>query len=135
MSLWLPRQSRTVLLARNYSRTFYPHRTRILLQSNSRSLSSIPRPLVQTRSKSTQADVSSVDPEKPAPPVPKEAPPAPLSTRVWKKVKHEVQHYWHGSKLLVSDVRIASKMQWKILHGETLTRRERRQVCNLFSSH
>lgn len=54
--------------------------------------------------------------------------PLPLSTRVWKKVKHEAQHYWHGSKLLVSEVRISGRLQWKILHGESLTRRERRQV-------
>ncbi|KAF8636539.1 hypothetical protein AX17_003351 [Amanita inopinata Kibby_2008] len=52
----------------------------------------------------------------------------PLTTRVWKKVKHEAQHYWHGTKLLVSEVRISAKLQWKILHGESLTRRERRQL-------
>jgi LETM1 and EF-hand domain-containing protein 1 len=49
-------------------------------------------------------------------------------TRVWKKVKHEAAHYWHGSKLLVSEVRISARLQWKILHGESLTRRERRQL-------
>lgn len=47
---------------------------------------------------------------------------------MWKKVKHEAQHYWHGSKLLVSEVRISARLQWKLLHGETLTRRERRQL-------
>jgi len=62
------------------------------------------------------------------PPVPKDTPKPPLSTRVWKKVKHEAQHYWHGTKLLVSEVRISSRLQWKILHGEVLTRRERRQL-------
>jgi LETM1 and EF-hand domain-containing protein 1, mitochondrial len=50
---------------------------------------------------------------------------------VWKKVKHEAQHYWHGSKLLVSEVRIASRLQLKILRGGNLTRRERRQVSLL----
>ena len=54
---------------------------------------------------------------------------APLMTRVWKKVKHEAAHYWTGTKLLVSEVRISTRLQWKILHGESLTRRERRQVC------
>ena len=53
---------------------------------------------------------------------------AALPTRIWNKVKHEAAHYWHGSKLLVSEVRISARLQWKILHGETLTRRERRQV-------
>jgi LETM1 and EF-hand domain-containing protein 1 len=56
-------------------------------------------------------------------------PQGPLATRVWKKVKHEAQHYWHGSKLLVSEVRIAARLQLKILRGGSLTRRERRQVC------
>ncbi|EJD05916.1 MRS7 family protein [Fomitiporia mediterranea MF3/22] len=52
----------------------------------------------------------------------------PLGTRIWKKVKHEAAHYWNGSKLLVSEVRISARLQWKILHGEALTRRERRQL-------
>lgn len=56
--------------------------------------------------------------------IPKE----PTLTRVWKKVKHEANHYWSGTKLLVSEVRISSRLQWKILQGETLTRREKRQV-------
>ncbi|THH02975.1 hypothetical protein EW145_g6640 [Phellinidium pouzarii] len=49
-------------------------------------------------------------------------------TRAWTKVKHEAAHYWHGTKLLVSEVRISARLQWKILHGEILTRRERRQL-------
>lgn len=65
---------------------------------------------------------------KASPPAPKEEPKEPLGTRVWKKVKHEAQHYWHGSKLLAKEVRISARLQWKILHGESLTRRERRQV-------
>ncbi|KAH9063824.1 LETM1-domain-containing protein [Lactarius deliciosus] len=43
------------------------------------------------------------------------------------KIKHEAQHYWHGSKLLATEVRISTRLQRKILQGETLTRRERRQ--------
>lgn len=65
---------------------------------------------------------------KPTPPTLKEEPKEPLGTRVWKKVKHEAQHYWHGSKLLAKEVRISARLQWKLLHGEILTRRERRQV-------
>ena len=67
-------------------------------------------------------------PGKAAPPQPPSIPQAPLSTRIWKKVKHEAQHYWHGSKLLAAEVRISARLQWKLLHGESLTRRERRQV-------
>lgn len=52
----------------------------------------------------------------------------PLLPRVWKAVKDGASHYWHGSKLLVSEVRISGRLQWKLLHGEALTRREKRQV-------
>ncbi|KAI6039967.1 MRS7 family protein [Pisolithus marmoratus] len=44
---------------------------------------------------------------KPSPPTPKED--APLLTRAWKKVKHEAQHYWHGTKLLVSELKRATQ--------------------------
>ncbi|TIC23631.1 LETM1-domain-containing protein [Wallemia mellicola] len=52
----------------------------------------------------------------------------PLSTRVWGKVKHEAQHYWHGSKLLAKEIRISARLQARLLRGKTLTRRERRQL-------
>ncbi|KAL5490386.1 YLH47 [Sanghuangporus weigelae] len=56
------------------------------------------------------------------------APKEPLGRRIWKKVKHEAAHYWNGSKLLVQEIRISARLQWKLLHGESLTRRERRQL-------
>ena len=58
----------------------------------------------------------------PAEPIP------PLMSRVWTKVKHEATHYWHGTKLLASDIRISSRLLASLLRGKTLTRRERRQV-------
>jgi hypothetical protein len=51
-----------------------------------------------------------------------------LKTRIWEKVKHEAAHYWHGSKLLVSEVRISMRLVSQLLKGKTLTRREKRQV-------
>ncbi|RDB21009.1 LETM1 and EF-hand domain-containing protein 1, mitochondrial [Hypsizygus marmoreus] len=93
-----------------------------------RLLSSKPSPQSNSAPKSSLPSDPSTSPDvKPTPPV-KDVPQLPLSTRVWKKVKHEAQHYWHGTKLLVSEVRISSRLQWKILQGETLTRRERRQL-------
>ncbi|KAI0648254.1 LETM1-domain-containing protein [Trametes meyenii] len=141
MSLWLPRSS-TSLLVRAYSRNA-PLGVRTLAlaaQQNSR-LSPPVYPLFvlaqpqriqgtqlgserRLHSSPSQNDASTG--EKPLPPAPKEE--APLATRVWKKVKHEAQHYWHGSKLLAAEVRISSRLQWKLLHGESLTRRERRQL-------
>ncbi|KXN82064.1 LETM1 and EF-hand domain-containing protein 1, mitochondrial [Leucoagaricus sp. SymC.cos] len=126
MSLWLPASS-AALRARPYSRLSplllrpYAHSHRAFLPTQRRFQSTQPPP--QSSSTSTLSDET-----KSSPPAPKEAPQAPLGTRIWKKVKHEAQHYWHGSKLLVSEVRISSRLQWKILHGETLTRRERRQL-------
>ncbi|KAI0747640.1 LETM1-domain-containing protein [Daedaleopsis nitida] len=140
MSLWLPRAPPSHLL-RTCSR--HPHllvnvRTYALASLASRpplplshwSYEKLPQQVVSQRylhSTSPQNDTTpAANSEKPLPPAPKEE--APLATRVWKKVKHEAQHYWHGSKLLAAEVRISGRLQWKLLHGESLTRRERRQL-------
>ena len=47
---------------------------------------------------------------------------------LWQKVKDEAVHYWHGTKLLGLEIRISSKLTWKLLNGGHLTRREARQV-------
>jgi LETM1 and EF-hand domain-containing protein 1 len=51
-----------------------------------------------------------------------------LAVRVWDKVKKEAAHYWAGTKLLGQEIKISSKLLRMVLNGETLTRRERRQV-------
>ncbi|KAH9857644.1 LETM1-domain-containing protein [Lenzites betulinus] len=139
MSVWLPRSS-TSLIVRAYSRNA-PIGTRTLALASQHNFRLPLYPLYalghpQQRlelgsgrllhSSAPQNDVQPSASDKPLPPAPKEE--APLATRVWKKVKHEAQHYWHGSKLLAAEVRISSRLQWKLLHGETLTRRERRQL-------
>lgn len=48
---------------------------------------------------------------------------------VWQKVKKEAAHYWDGTKLLVAEVKISSKLALKMAAGYELTRREHRQVC------
>ncbi|TFY52643.1 hypothetical protein EVJ58_g9902 [Rhodofomes roseus] len=141
MSVWLPRTS-PALLARTASRQNQLVTLRVLAVSRSPHLPLTPlaasafsrryestRPSPENaRNASTSATEPSAEP-KPTPPTPKEpTDAAPLATRVWKKVKHEAQHYWHGSKLLGAEVRISSRLVWKILHGEILTRRERRQL-------
>ncbi|KAJ6596810.1 LETM1-like protein-domain-containing protein [Mycena vulgaris] len=139
MSLWLPRPS-PALLARSH-RTHLPAATSHLISSLalrpviSRSSGALLRTRRFQSSKSTPpsstsvpADPTKVADVKPSPPATKEPPKGPLLARAWKKVKHEAAHYWHGSKLLVSEVRISARLQWKILHGEALTRRERRQL-------
>ncbi|GIZ43778.1 hypothetical protein CKM354_000699300 [Cercospora kikuchii] len=47
---------------------------------------------------------------------------------MWEKVKHEAQHYWDGTKLLGTEVRISSKLAFKMAAGYELTRREHRQL-------
>ena len=146
MSVWLPRRpptllARHVVVARQGTSVLryqaYPS-TRLLAL---RALNTSP-PSPEPRNASTSArsthnsssphhDGPTAEPKAPPPPpAPKEisTAQAPLATRIWKKVKHEAQHYWHGTKLLVSEVRISARLQWKLLHGESLTRRERRQV-------
>lgn len=47
---------------------------------------------------------------------------------LWQKVKHEAQHYWDGTKLLGTEVRISWKLAFKMAAGYELTRREHRQL-------
>lgn len=52
--------------------------------------------------------------------------------RIWASVKKEASHYWHGTKLLGKEIRISARIQGRLLAGKKLTRRERRQVRNMF---
>ncbi|KAG1216983.1 hypothetical protein G6F35_009575 [Rhizopus arrhizus] len=45
-----------------------------------------------------------------------------------QKIKEEAVHYWHGAKLLGLEVRISSRLTYKLLQGAKLTRRENRQL-------
>lgn len=47
---------------------------------------------------------------------------------VWQKVKKEANHYWDGTKLLVTEVKISSRLALKMAAGYELTRREHRQL-------
>lgn len=118
MSLWIVRPSSSLII-RSLSRhhhVFYPRLISAVHRKHDSQLF--------IRSQSTSNAPTEKEP-KPSPPAPATL---PLKTRVWAKVKHEAAHYWHGSKLLAAEVRISSRLQWKLLHGETLTRRERRQL-------
>ncbi|GJE98143.1 LETM1 domain-containing protein [Phanerochaete sordida] len=141
MSVWLPRRSPTLLarhvvLARQFQGAPNHVLPRLLLH---RALNTSPDSRnASTSSHATNNPTSTAPadgptaepktPPTPAPPKEISTQKAPLGTRIWKKVKHEAQHYWHGTKLLVSEVRISARLQWKLLHGDALTRRERRQL-------
>jgi LETM1 and EF-hand domain-containing protein 1, mitochondrial len=132
MSLWLPRSSRIALtrsINHPASRSLISRRLPLIVGPASRTVGIQYLRLQSTdsRAQSTGSTVAAAE-TKSAPPAPAAPPKPPLPKRVWKTVKEGAAHYWHGSKLLVSEVRISARLQWKILHGESLTRRERRQV-------
>ncbi|KAK5079499.1 LETM1 domain-containing protein ylh47 [Exophiala xenobiotica] len=45
-----------------------------------------------------------------------------------QKIKKEVQHYWDGTKLLATEVRISSRLALKMAAGYEMSRRENRQL-------
>lgn len=45
-----------------------------------------------------------------------------------QKIKKEAQHYWDGTKLLATEVKISSKLALKMAAGYELSRRENRQL-------
>ena len=46
----------------------------------------------------------------------------------WKSIKEVADHYWLGSKLLWSDIKVATDIVGRILEGHSMTRRERIQL-------
>lgn len=52
-----------------------------------------------------------------------------LGKRIWD----ELLHYYHGFRLLIIDVGIASRLIWKVLNGKSLSRREYRQLVRTSS--
>ncbi|KAJ5475558.1 LETM1 domain-containing protein mdm28 [Penicillium diatomitis] len=47
---------------------------------------------------------------------------------IGQKVKKEIQHYWDGTKLLATEVKISSRLALKMAAGYELSRREHRQL-------
>lgn len=45
-----------------------------------------------------------------------------------QRVVDEIKHYYHGFRLLWIDTKTAARMVWRLLHGQVLSRRERRRV-------
>ncbi|KAM6113272.1 LETM1 domain-containing protein LETM2, mitochondrial [Phoenicopterus ruber ruber] len=45
-----------------------------------------------------------------------------------QKVVDELRHYYNGFHLLWIDTKVAARMVWRLLHGQVLTRRERRRL-------
>ncbi|CAN8101294.1 unnamed protein product [Discula destructiva] len=47
---------------------------------------------------------------------------------IGQKIMHELHHYWDGTKLLATEVRISSRLALRMAAGYELTRRESRQL-------
>lgn len=47
---------------------------------------------------------------------------------LYQRIVDELKHYYNGFRLLGIDIKIAGRMVWRLLHGQVLTRRERRRV-------
>lgn len=47
---------------------------------------------------------------------------------LWKKIRAELTHYYHGFRLLALDMKVSAKLIWRILQGYDLSRREHRLV-------
>ncbi|KAM6996361.1 LETM1 domain-containing protein LETM2, mitochondrial isoform 1-T1 [Passerculus sandwichensis] len=45
-----------------------------------------------------------------------------------QRVVEELKHYYNGFHLLWIDTKVAARMVWRLLHGQVLTRRERRRL-------
>lgn len=55
--------------------------------------------------------------------------------RIYQRIKDGVVHTFYGFRLFFTDIRISLRLTWKLVKGQALTRKERRQVwCALFSS-
>ncbi|KAG7219876.1 hypothetical protein INR49_018793 [Caranx melampygus] len=51
----------------------------------------------------------------------------PVRRTLRQRVIDEIKHYYHGFRLLWIDTTIAGRMLWRVLNGNALSRRERRQ--------
>ena len=47
---------------------------------------------------------------------------------IGQKIKKEIQHYWDGTKLLATEVKISAKLAFKMAAGYELSRRENKQL-------
>ncbi|XP_064163335.1 LETM1 domain-containing protein LETM2, mitochondrial-like [Anguilla rostrata] len=83
---------------------------------------------------SPAADSASAPAPVPAPPLaaaaaaPKAPEKAVLRKTLRQKVLEELKHYYDGFRLLGIDTSIAGRTVWRLLHGQQLTRRERRRL-------
>ncbi|KAL3975591.1 neurocalcin delta [Sarotherodon galilaeus] len=86
--------------------------------------------------KDSQAAAPQSQPPSAAPPAPTAAAgtvtpvkdKALVKKSLYQRFVDELKHYYNGFRLLGIDIKIAGRMVWRLLHGQVLTRRERRRL-------
>ncbi|XP_061754715.1 LETM1 domain-containing protein LETM2, mitochondrial [Nerophis ophidion] len=53
---------------------------------------------------------------------------AVVKKALYLRIVDEMKHYYNGFRLLGIDTKVAGRMVWRLLHGQILTRRERRRL-------
>uniref|UniRef100_A0A096MBL4 Leucine zipper and EF-hand containing transmembrane protein 2 n=1 Tax=Poecilia formosa TaxID=48698 RepID=A0A096MBL4_POEFO len=53
---------------------------------------------------------------------------AMVKKSLYQRIVDELKHYYNGFRLLGIDTKIAGRTVWSLLHGQVLTRRERRRL-------
>lgn len=141
--------SRTALVARGL-RPVYPRCTTSYMRHGcipARPLHSSCAWLQEVKETSAGAQPTPGNPAPAAPPPPSPTPPpaaaaaasaapapAPATSKavvrksLGQRIVEELRHYYDGFRLLGIDTKIAGRMVWRLLHGQQLTRRERRRV-------
>ncbi|CAL8147296.1 unnamed protein product [Orchesella dallaii] len=59
--------------------------------------------------------------------------PPPAKRTLYKRIKAEFLHFYHGFRLLFIDMRISAVLIWRILKGKGLSRREHKQLIRTTS--
>lgn len=59
--------------------------------------------------------------------------PAPPKRSLVKRIWDELVHYYHGFRLLFIDIRVSSRLVYRVLNGDELSRREHKQLVRTVS--
>lgn len=59
--------------------------------------------------------------------------PAPPKRPLVKRIWDELVHYYHGFRLMFIDIRVSSRLVYRILNGDELSRREHKQLVRTVS--
>ncbi|XP_048114933.1 LETM1 domain-containing protein LETM2, mitochondrial isoform X1 [Alosa alosa] len=85
-----------------------------------------PSPAASPPPAATASAATASGPPPPAPSKPAER--AVVRKSIGQRIVDELRHYYDGFRLLGIDTKIAGRMVWRLLHGQLLTRRERRRL-------